>query len=79
MGGSGSARLVAPGARLADSGASLVVCDLDPERCESFVARHGGEIAPSAEAIKASPLDVLAPALQAAPSTTPSPAPSTAA
>jgi glutamate dehydrogenase/leucine dehydrogenase len=48
-------------ARLADSGASLLVCDLDPERCEGFVARHGGEIAPSAEAIMASPLDVLAP------------------
>ena len=48
-------------AQLADSGASLLVCDLDPERCESFVARHGGEIAPSGEAIMASPLDVLAP------------------
>ncbi len=48
-------------AQLAGSGASLVVCDLDGERCERFVAEHGGEIAPSAEAIMSSPLDVLAP------------------
>jgi glutamate dehydrogenase/leucine dehydrogenase len=48
-------------ARLAGSGASLLVCDLDPERCECFVAEHGGQIAASAEALMTSPLDVLAP------------------
>jgi glutamate dehydrogenase/leucine dehydrogenase len=48
-------------ARLAASGASLVVCDLDAERCERFVAEHGGQIALSAEAVMATPLDVLAP------------------
>ncbi len=47
-------------ARLADAGASLVVCDLDRERCERFVSEHGGQVA-DAEVIMALPLDVLAP------------------
>ena len=49
------------GSRLAASGADVVVCDLDTERCERFVEEHGGVVAPSAEAIMATPLDVLAP------------------
>ena len=52
------------------TGASLLVCDLDPERCESFAARHGGEIAPSAEATMACPSTCSRPA-QPAPSTRP--------
>jgi valine dehydrogenase (NAD+) len=48
-------------ARLAGAGARIVACDLDPARCERFAAEHGGEIAPSAEAILGLDLDVLAP------------------
>jgi glutamate dehydrogenase/leucine dehydrogenase len=39
----------------------VVVCDLDARRCERFVGEHGGEVAPSAEAMLALELDVLAP------------------
>jgi valine dehydrogenase (NAD+) len=45
----------------ARAGAEVVVCDLDPARCERFVGDHGGRVAPSAEAILALELDVLAP------------------
>jgi len=45
----------------ARAGAEVIVCDLDPARCEGFVAEHGGRIAPSAESILALELDVLAP------------------
>jgi glutamate dehydrogenase/leucine dehydrogenase len=48
-------------ARLAGAGARVVGCDLDGERCERFAAEHGIEVAPSAEAILALELDVLAP------------------
>jgi valine dehydrogenase (NAD+) len=48
-------------AKLAEDGAVVTGCDLDPSRCERFVAEHGGQSAPSAEAIMASELDVLAP------------------
>jgi valine dehydrogenase (NAD+) len=47
--------------RLAGAGARVFACDLHPERAERFAAEHGGEIAPSAEAILAGELDVLAP------------------
>jgi len=47
--------------RLAGEGARVVACDLDHERAERFAAEHGGEVAPSAEAILAMELDVLAP------------------
>jgi valine dehydrogenase (NAD+) len=47
--------------RLADAGAQVIACDLDSGRCERFAAEHGTEIAPSAEAILALELDVLAP------------------
>jgi len=48
-------------ARLAEAGASVIACDLDSERCERLAAEHGLQTAPSAEAILASELDVLAP------------------
>jgi valine dehydrogenase (NAD+) len=48
-------------ARLAEAGASVMACDLDRERCEQLAAQHGFETAPSAEAIVATELDVLAP------------------
>jgi valine dehydrogenase (NAD+) len=48
-------------ARLAEAGADVVACDLDSERMERLAAAHGFETAPSAEAIIASELDVLAP------------------
>ena len=47
--------------RLAESGASVIACDLDSDRCERLCAQQGLEVAPSAEAILASDLDVLAP------------------
>lgn len=47
--------------RLAQAGAQVVACDLDPERSERFASEEGGDIAPSAEAIMATELDVLAP------------------
>jgi valine dehydrogenase (NAD+) len=48
-------------AKLCRAGAQVVGCDLDPQRAERFACETGGEIAPSAEAILASALDVLAP------------------
>ena len=48
-------------ARLATAGARVVACDLDSARCERFAAEHRVEVAPSAEAILAMELDVLAP------------------
>jgi valine dehydrogenase (NAD+) len=45
----------------ARAGAEVIACDLDPVRCERFVDEHGGRVAPSAEAILATELDVLAP------------------
>ena len=48
-------------AKLAASGAQVIGCDLDANRCECLQAECGIEIAPSAEAILASELDVLAP------------------
>ena len=47
--------------RLAEAGASVIACDLDSERCERLCAQQSLEVAPSAEAILASDLDVLAP------------------
>jgi valine dehydrogenase (NAD+) len=48
-------------ARLAEAGAAVIGCDLDTRRCECLSEEHGFEVAPSAEAILASELDVLAP------------------
>jgi valine dehydrogenase (NAD+) len=48
-------------ARLAQAGGRILACDLDSERTERFGSEHGGEIAPSAEAVMATDLDVLAP------------------
>jgi valine dehydrogenase (NAD+) len=48
-------------ARLAEAGASVIACDLDAERASQLAAEHSFETAPSAEAILASELDVLAP------------------
>jgi glutamate dehydrogenase/leucine dehydrogenase len=48
-------------AKLAEGGAAVVGCDLDGSRAERFVAEHGGQIAPSAEAVMGLELDVLAP------------------
>ncbi len=47
--------------RLVDAGAEVVGCDLDPARATRFASEHGGEVAPSAEAVMAMELDVLAP------------------
>lgn len=47
--------------RLAAAGASVVACDVVSERAEALAAKHGLELAPSAEAIFALDLDVLAP------------------
>ncbi len=49
------------GAKLAAGGAQVTACDLDPERVERFVQEHGGQAAPSAEAVLGLELDVLAP------------------
>jgi glutamate dehydrogenase/leucine dehydrogenase len=46
---------------LAEAGAHVVACDLDAARAERFATEHGGEIAPSAEAVLGLELDVLAP------------------
>ena len=48
-------------AKLAESGASVIGCDLVAERAELFADQHGGAVAPSAEALLAAELDVLAP------------------
>jgi valine dehydrogenase (NAD+) len=48
-------------AKLCRAGAQVVGCDLEPQRAERFACETGGEIAPSAEAILGSELDVLAP------------------
>jgi valine dehydrogenase (NAD+) len=48
-------------AKLAESGASVIGCDLLPERAELLADEHGAAVAPSAEALLAAELDVLAP------------------
>jgi glutamate dehydrogenase/leucine dehydrogenase len=48
-------------ARLSEAGARVIACDLDDERSRRLSAEHGLEIAPSAGALLASELDVLAP------------------
>jgi glutamate dehydrogenase/leucine dehydrogenase len=48
-------------AKLADAGAHVIGCDLDAGRCQCLSADYGIEVAPSAEAILATELDVLAP------------------
>jgi glutamate dehydrogenase/leucine dehydrogenase len=47
--------------RLAGAGAEVVACDLDTARAERFVDEHGGQVAPSAEAVLGLELDVIAP------------------
>jgi valine dehydrogenase (NAD+) len=47
--------------RLAAAGANVIACDLSSECCERLSAECGLELAPSAEALVASELDVLAP------------------
>ncbi|HEY6780033.1 MAG TPA: Glu/Leu/Phe/Val dehydrogenase dimerization domain-containing protein [Thermoleophilaceae bacterium] len=46
---------------LAQAGAHVVACDLDPKRAERFANDHGGAVAPSAQAVLGLELDVLAP------------------
>src|SRR5215210_6636632 len=48
-------------AKLAQAGAHVIGCDLDADRAQRLADDHGIAIAPSAEAILASELDVLAP------------------
>lgn len=48
-------------AALADAGADVIACDLDPERSQRLADEHGAAVAPSAEAVLSLPLDVLAP------------------
>jgi valine dehydrogenase (NAD+) len=48
-------------ARLAAAGAVVIGCDIDPDCCARVAEEHDIVIAPSAEAIVASELDVLAP------------------
>jgi valine dehydrogenase (NAD+) len=48
-------------AMLADAGARVVATDLQAERADRFVDEHSGELAPSAEALFDTELDVLAP------------------
>jgi glutamate dehydrogenase/leucine dehydrogenase len=47
--------------RLATSGAEVVACDLEAERAARFADERGGVVAPSAEALLSSELNVLAP------------------
>jgi valine dehydrogenase (NAD+) len=47
--------------KLAEAGAHVIGCDLDMDRCHCLSEEHGISVAPSAEAIVASELDVLAP------------------
>lgn len=49
------------GVKLAAGGADVIACDLEPERVERFVQEHGGQAAPSAEAVLALELDVISP------------------
>jgi valine dehydrogenase (NAD+) len=48
-------------AKLAEAGAQVIGCDIDAGRCDCLAVDHGIEVAPSAEAILAAELDVLAP------------------
>jgi glutamate dehydrogenase/leucine dehydrogenase len=48
-------------ARLAEAGADVMACDLEAARAERFAEEHGGAVAPSAEALLALELDVIAP------------------
>jgi glutamate dehydrogenase/leucine dehydrogenase len=48
-------------AKLAEAGAHVIGCDLDVDRAHRMADEHGVAVAPSAEAILASELDVLAP------------------
>jgi glutamate dehydrogenase/leucine dehydrogenase len=48
-------------ARLAGAGAEVIACDLDADRLERLAEHHGLTPAPSAEAVLATELDVLAP------------------
>lgn len=48
-------------ALVARAGARVIACDLSAERAERFRDEHGGLTAPSAEAVLAAELDVLAP------------------
>ena len=48
-------------AKLAEAGAQVIGCDLDAGRCDCLAVDHGIEVTPSAEAILAAELDVLAP------------------
>jgi glutamate dehydrogenase/leucine dehydrogenase len=48
-------------AKLAGAGAEVIGCDLNPDSAARAAEQHGVRIAPSAEAILASELDVLAP------------------
>jgi len=48
-------------AKLAEAGAEVVGCDINPDCCARAAEEHGIAMAPSAEAILASELDVLAP------------------
>jgi valine dehydrogenase (NAD+) len=48
-------------AALADAGAEIIACDLDPERPQRLADEHGAAVAPSAEAVIGLSLDVLAP------------------
>lgn len=48
-------------ASLADAGADVIACDLDPARAERLADEHGSLVAPSAEAVLGLTLDVLAP------------------
>jgi glutamate dehydrogenase/leucine dehydrogenase len=48
-------------AKLAEAGAHVIGCDLDNDRCRCLSDELGIQIAPSAEAILAAELDVLAP------------------
>jgi glutamate dehydrogenase/leucine dehydrogenase len=47
--------------KLAGAGAQVIGCDLDPDRAHKVADEHRIAVAPSAEAILASELDVLAP------------------
>jgi glutamate dehydrogenase/leucine dehydrogenase len=48
-------------AKLAAAGAEVIGCDINPDCCARAAEEHGIQVAPSAEAILASELDVLAP------------------